>query len=497
MRRTLAWQLTARYLLVLAAVLALLGGFQYVALRRFLLSAAATRLQADTRQPLASYRRALRAGGSGTGRAAADLVRAVAGPRTRAWVVSATGAVLAAAPGPSRSGPPPEATPTGPPGPAARPPAGPLRRHPGGPPAPPPGLPGGAHVSAGLLALTLPLGPGPDAAGPRLVVATPVAGVLGVLGRELRLLVVGGLAAIALGAASAALAVRQALRPLRRITTAARDIRGGDLSARAGGQGAPEEVAQLAIAFDGMVDRLAAAIAEERETHHQMRRLLDDASHELRTPLAAISGTLEVLQGGAGDDPDSVRSGLRAAYLQARRMGGLVAGLLALARAERPEGLPLQALDLEGVLQGIRGAAERLCADHRLRWEPAGDDLPVLANAEALGGAILNVLDNAARYSQPGTEIELRAARVGDAAEVVIRDHGCGIPPECLPLVFDRFYRCPPTPGRPSPPGTGLGLAIVASVLQRHGGSVAIESAVGQGSSVRLHLPCRGTAGAA
>lgn len=497
MRRTLAWQLTARYLLVLAAVLALLGGFQYVALRRFLLSAAATRLQADTRQPLATYRRALGAGGSGAGPAADHLVRAVAGPQTRAWVVSAAGTVLAAAPGPSRLAPPPVATPTGMRAPAAPAQAGPPQRHPGQPPAPPPALPGGARVSAGLLALTLPLGPGPATAGPRLIVATPVAGVLGVLGRELRLLIVGGLGAIALGAASAALAVRQALRPLRRITTAARDIRAGDLSARAGGQGAPEEVAQLATAFDGMVDRLADAIAEERETHHQMRRLLDDASHELRTPLAAISGTLEVLQGGAGDDAESVRSGLRAAYLQARRMGGLVAGLLALARAERPEGLPLHALDLGGVLQGIRDAAERLCADHHLRWEPAGEVLPVLANAEALGGAILNVLDNAARYSPPGTDIELRAARVGDAAEVLISDHGCGIPAECLPLVFDRFYRCPTTPGRPAPPGTGLGLAIVASVVQRHGGSVAIESAVGQGSSVRLRLPCRGAAGAA
>ncbi len=472
MRGTLAWQLTSRYLLVLAALLIASAGFQYVALRHFLLTAADDRLTAVARQPVAVYQAAVRSGVP-VSTAAEDLVRSVAGPQTAAWVVGPGGSVWAAAAGPGHPKPP--GLPKG-------------RPHLPGPP--PPAGPGRALVSGGELVATVRLGPGrPGRQGPAvLVLGTRVRDVLAVLGSEVRLLLLGGIGALTLGGASGAWAVRRSLRPLREMTLVADRIAGGDLTARAGQAHAPDEVSRLAGAFDGMVDRLAAAIDEERATHQQMRQFLDDASHELRTPLTALSGTLEVLQGDAGRDLQAVREGLRSAYRQSRRLAGLVSGLLALARAERPEGLPLEPTDLQTVLTSVRPTAERLAADHHLQWEAPVAALPVLANADLLGGALLNVLDNAVRYSPLGAKIQLHAARRGDAAELTVADQGIGIPAQSLPHVFDRFYRCPPADSR-SAPGTGLGLAIVRSVMERHHGTATIESAPGQGTTVRLRLP--------
>lgn len=512
MRRTLAWQLAARYLLVLAALLGGSAAFQYVALQHFLLVAATDRLRTAARQPVHDYAAGL-AEGTAPDAAAQTLVDSVSDRRTMAWVIGPDGSVWAEA-GAAQALPPtlPSAqqplaagqTPSGThPLPPSQPLSGPVstsqpqpprQSQPPKPPSSPgrpPGGPGQArpYVVGGQLVFPMPLPPVQGGGAPTLILATNLRDVLAVLGSEIRLLVLGGAAALVLGGASAVLAVRRALRPLTAISAAAERIAGGDLQVRAGRPGVPEEVAHLARAFDAMVDRLTAVLAEERATHQQMRRLLDDASHELRTPLTALSGTLEVLQGDAGDDPAVLREGLRIAYRQSRRMGSLVAGLLALARAERPEGLPLHPTDLGEVLLSIRPAAERAAADHRLQWTVPVGDLPVLGNPDALGGAVLNVLDNAVRYSPIGTEISVQARRAGDLAEVTVTDHGPGIPPECLPLVFDRFYRCPPAPGAPSQTGTGLGLAIVRSVMEQHRGTASIESAPGQGTTVRLALP--------
>ena len=482
MARTLAGQLILRYVVVLGLLLAASAAFQYVELRHFLLQAGTLRLQADALQPLATYRDAVRAGTSPTS-AAATLARRAAGPQTHAWVVSPNGRVVARAAGPGNPAPP--ILPTR---------AGPTPRghdHHGGAalaPEPrgfgPPGRgmpPGGILIDHQLVAI-IPLGPLHGS----LVLATAAANVLGVLRRELRLLLLGGLVVAAAGAASAAVAVRQAFGPLRDIERVAGRIAAGDLEQRAGGRRAPAEVATLARAFDAMVDRLTAAIGEERSMRQQMRRFLDDASHELRTPLAALSGTLEVLQGDAGEDADAVHAGLRAAYRQARRMASLVSGLLTLARADRPEDLPLQETDLGVVLAGVRPLAERVAADHDLRWNVPTRPLPVRASPDALGAAVLNVLDNAARYSPPGTTIRLGIEVQDHQAIIGVADGGPGIAPEHLPRLFERFYRAVPAGG---PPGTGLGLAITRSVLRRHGGDATVESAPGLGTTVRLRLP--------
>ena len=479
MRRTLTWQLSARQLFILALLLIGSAGFQFVALRHFLLSAAGTRLSAAVRQPMAAYQADV-AAGTAPSTAAQDLVQAVADPSTLAWVIGPHGSVWAQATGP---------TPLSPPGRSHAPfaPVPGVKR----PSQPPDPQPPGATISGEDLTLRVPL---PTPGTPQhatLIVATPIQDVLGVLGSELRLLLVGGIAALVIGGLSGAWAVRQALRPLRAIRATADQIAAGSLDVRAGQADAPEEVAHLSRAFDAMVDRLAAAIEDERSTHQQMRRFLDDASHELRTPLTALTGTLEVLQGQAGTDPEALREGLRAVYRQARRLSTLVAGLLSLARAERPDGLPLVRTDIVDVLENIRLTVERLTADHRLEWVKPAVPLPVLADTTILGSAVLNVIENAVRYSPLDTPIRIAARSDHTVAEVAISDQGPGIPAECLPHVFDRFYRCRPAGSSPTEAsqGTGLGLAIVRSVMLQHHGEATIDSIVHAGTTVRLRLP--------
>lgn len=513
-RTTLAFELGLRYLLVLGVLCCASATFQYIALRHFLVATASRQLAAAVRQPVADYHKAIAAGVSAAA-AAQTLVRAVADPSTMAWVILPSGAVMAEsagphappvphglereAPAPARptaagTGPPPIIRPRG----ATRQVAGDAGPPPARPPSP---TPEATRIASSDVALETPLGSpgvgkpgrvGTAAGAPEpetLIVATPVRRVLAVLGSELRLLILGGLAVLAIGGASGALAVRAALSPLRRITAVADRIAAGDMSPRSAAAGDPRDVAHLAIAFDSMVDRLTTAVIEERATHQQMRRFLDDASHELRTPTAALAGMLEVLQGEAGQNPKALRSGMRAAYRQARRLGALVSSLLALARADRPAGLPLEATDLGVILEAVRPAAERLAADHRIDWRPPSTPCPLLANAEALGSAVLDLIDNAVRYSPSGTTVRLVAVPADDAVHLSITDHGPGIAGEHLPHLFERFYRCPPAPGVTAPTGTGLGLAFVRSVVERHHGTVAMESRLGDGTTVRIALP--------
>lgn len=473
MRRTLAWQLSARQLLVLAFLLVGSAGFQYVALRHFLVTAASRQLRAAVREPVAQYQLAV-AGGTPPVTAAKELVRSVADPRTLAWVIGPDGSVWAQATAPRQLTPPVSGNPVLP---APAPPGAAPRRL------------AGAQTVGGDIVLETRI-PTPRAGGPvTLVVATRLQDIFAILRSEVRLLLVGGLAVLAVGGLVGTLGVRQALRPLRSIRATADQIAGGNLGVRAGHTDAPEEIAHLARAFDAMVDRLAAAIEEERATHRQMRRFLDDASHELRTPLTALSGTLEVLQGKAGEDPAALQQGLRAAYRQARRLGALVSGLLSLARAERADGLPLVRTDVRDILEALRPTVERLAADHQLEWgEPEGP-LPILAEPTVLGSAVLNVVENAVHYSPLGTRIRITARRDGPVAEVAISDQGPGISAEHLPHVFERFYRGHDAgAGEPSH-GTGLGLAIVRSVLSQHGGEARMESSVGKGTTVSLRLP--------
>jgi signal transduction histidine kinase len=284
------------------------------------------------------------------------------------------------------------------------------------------------------------------------------------------------------------------LRPVQRVTAAAREIGATDLSRRIALDGPRDELRDLADTVDDMLARLDRAFAAQRQ-------MIDDASHELRNPLAVIQINLDAVL--SRDDVD-VAERRRASTVTARatqRMAGLIEDLLAAARRAAPAFTDAD-VDL-GHVADEAADAFALLADSdglsvRRRLTPGPGTAGVIGDAEALRRAVDNLLSNAVRVSPPGAEIVLATGHTSGWAWLAVRDHGPGIAPEHQERVFDRFWRgADGTRGRDR--GTGLGLAIVRQVVESHGGSVAVHSSPGAGATFVLWLPLRtgGVAGGA
>ncbi len=246
----------------------------------------------------------------------------------------------------------------------------------------------------------------------------------------------------------------------------------------------------------------------------QMKRLelvrrdfVANVSHELRTPLAAIAGYTETLLGGALDEPERARRFLGIIERHTDRLGRLVNDLLTLSdlelgRTELRRGAVDAADAIEAAFEVLHVKAEQ--AGVVLASSVAPDTPPLDADRDRVEQTILNLVDNAIKYTPAGGRISVRirplsAAEVpeilrrGDAppyCELVVADTGVGVPPEDLPRLTERFYRVDKARSRELG-GTGLGLAIVTHIVQAHGGTLHIDSAVGRGTTVRVVLPAR------
>jgi two-component system phosphate regulon sensor histidine kinase PhoR len=225
-----------------------------------------------------------------------------------------------------------------------------------------------------------------------------------------------------------------------------------------------------------------------------MRRdFVANVSHELKTPLAAIRGYAETLRDGALDEPPTARRFTERILQHCRRLQALLDDLLTLSRLESVAApAEREPVDLSAVVQR---AAELLAAAARERQvtlelpEIAEERMPAVpGDADGLERLVLNLLDNAIKYNQPGGQVTLRLAQADHAALLEVSDTGIGIPPESLPRIFERFYRVDKGRSRDEG-GTGLGLAIVKHVAQAHGGQVDVESRMGKGTTFRVRLP--------
>ncbi|MFG6449586.1 phosphate regulon sensor histidine kinase PhoR [Roseateles sp. BYS180W] len=228
----------------------------------------------------------------------------------------------------------------------------------------------------------------------------------------------------------------------------------------------------------------------ERERHDAMRRdFVANVSHEIRTPLTVLSGFIETLDKLPLTDVERRRV-LQLMGEQATRMQSLVGDLLTLAQLEGgPKPPPDQWLHLEAVLQRALSDAQALSAGrhHISRGEPC--ELAVAGVKGELLSALANLLSNAVRYTPEGGSIQVQWARLADGScEISVSDNGPGIAREHLPRLAERFYRVDGSRSRDTG-GTGLGLSIVKHVAQRHGGTLRIESEVGQGSRFVVLLP--------
>jgi two-component system sensor histidine kinase MprB len=275
---------------------------------------------------------------------------------------------------------------------------------------------------------------------------------------------------VAAAAALAAFVAAAALKPIRRLTTAAENVAAtGDLTQRVEATGS-DELGRLASRFNSMLAALEESVGRQR-------RLVADASHELRTPLTAARTNVDLLREGKLPE-DEGRRALDEASIELNALTTLVSDLVELARGEerklRVEDVQLDEL-VEGVVERAKSRAPNATFVTSLTPTKVRVD-PVL-----LERAVSNLLDNAVKYSPEGAPIEV-IVRDGD---VIVADHGPGVADEDLPRIFDRFYRAAASRSKP---GAGLGLAIVREAAEAHGGHASVESSSG-GARFKLTLP--------
>ena len=266
-------------------------------------------------------------------------------------------------------------------------------------------------------------------------------------------------------------------RPLERLAHVARRIAAGDtgLDVPVAGGG---EISELGQAFREMTRKLEAR-------HRYISAFAADVAHEFKSPLTSIRGAAELLAEGAADELDARERFLENIALDAARLDRLVSRLLELSRIDASEEAPVL-VDLEAL---VRRAVERSQGPDGGVVLEYTSSIPVIpARPADLEAALLNLIDNALKFSPPGCKVEVRVSgRAGQGTvTIAVSDQGPGIPEQNLPRIFERFFT---TDADRS--GTGLGLAIVKSVVEALGGTVSVRSTVGQGSCFSLHLPAR------
>jgi two-component system, OmpR family, sensor histidine kinase MprB len=293
---------------------------------------------------------------------------------------------------------------------------------------------------------------------------------------------IGGIG-VALAALAGVAVARAGLRPVQRLTAATERVaRTGELAPIP--VDGSDELARLTASFNDMLGALAAS-------QEQQRRLVADAGHELRTPLTSMRTNLELLASaerpGAPALPESDRTEiLDDLQAQIAELSTLVGDLVELAREDAPQ-VVHEPVELTDVVSQALERARRRAGDVEFSatlvpWTLVGD-------ATALERAVLNLLDNAAKWSPPGATVRVQMRQLDPWSLLLeVADTGPGIAEQDLPRVFDRFYRAT---GDRDMPGSGLGLSIVRQVAVRHGGAVWAGRAPEGGALLVLRLPGR------
>ena len=288
---------------------------------------------------------------------------------------------------------------------------------------------------------------------------------------------------VGLGAATASLFVAVWLtpslfRPLEDIASVAGQItRADDLSRRVPGAERSDEIGDLAHSFNQTLERLERLFRSQQ-------RLLADVSHELRTPLTAMQGNVDLMRRMGEVDWTS----LDIIHDEIQRMTRLVSDLLLLARADSG-GMSLQAktLELDNLFFEVYRQAQLLPKEVDLVIT-AVDQICVYGDPDRLKQLLLNLIDNAIKYTPTGGHVYLALSKENGWATIQITDTGIGIPPEDLAHIFDRFYRVDKSRTRQQG-GSGLGLSIAQSIVKAHKGQIQVRSEVGQGTTFSVMLP--------
>lgn len=294
--------------------------------------------------------------------------------------------------------------------------------------------------------------------------------------RTLLILVLGaGLIASALIALTV---TRRGLRPLAKMRRMFERVQPAHLNERIDPQRWPTELRPLAASFDDMLGRL-------EDSFTRLSQFSADLAHELRTPIGNMLGEAQVVL-TRDRKADEYRAVVESTAAECERLSGIIDNLLFLARAESAEQqLARSSFNARAAIEKIVGFYQTVAEDRNVDLSCSGD-AEIFADPILFNRAIGNLIDNALRFTRDNGKIRITVRDLGKSAEINVIDNGSGISPEHLPRVFDRFYRADPSR---SSGGTGLGLALAKSIVDLHGGTVAIQSEVNRGTTVTLRFP--------
>lgn len=276
--------------------------------------------------------------------------------------------------------------------------------------------------------------------------------------------------------------IARSLRPLRRICQLTESISADQLGeAKLELKSAPTEVKQLATTFDEMLMRLHTA-------WEQQRQFVSDVSHELRTPLTIVSGYLQSVQRRGTNLNEPQREAVAMAASEADRTIQLLQDLLTLARADNGQmHFQLETLSLNEFVRQTIGLAEQ-CNDRPIHFQESSSPVLVRVDSNRLKQVLLNLIDNAIKYSEPEQPVTLTVEKKGQFAMLAVRDRGMGIPLAQQTRIFERFYRVDEARSR-STGGTGLGLSIVKTLVEGMGGEIRVSSQLGEGTTFTVSFP--------
>jgi heavy metal sensor kinase len=274
--------------------------------------------------------------------------------------------------------------------------------------------------------------------------------------------------------------IRRALRPLVQLSQLASGLEPNRLSqTQLPVTHAPREVTALAEALNMMLDRLS-------EAWQRQRQFVSDVSHELRTPLTIMLGYVQMVLRRGQNLNEGQREALEIAVAEANRTVQLLQELLDLARADdRHLRLNLEPLVLNELIEEVVKSMANL--NHRPIQVVAPELVSALADRARLRQVLINLLENAIRYSEPEQPVRVSLSQSNPRALIQVQDQGIGISPDNQQLIFERFYRADEARSR-STGGTGLGLAIVKTFVEAMGGSISVQSQLGQGSTFTITL---------
>lgn len=305
-----------------------------------------------------------------------------------------------------------------------------------------------------------------------------------------RIVLMGGLVAVAIALIIGYITSKRITSPISQIQTIAQSISQGNFSERIDIK-TKDELGELAKSLNKMADRLQTQIYNLKKMDKVRTDFVANVSHELKTPLTSIKGFIETLEDGAIDDKQNAKRFISIIKKHTDGLSNILNDLLSLSELELDKDtLKKTDFDLKDLIEEVSlGFGHAVSSKHhKLEKKFAGDSFSIRADKGKIEQVLVNLIDNAVKYTGVKGVIKIYLADKSDRFSITVEDNGIGIPQEHINRIFERFYRVDKARSR-NHGGTGLGLAIVKHIVALHSGYVAIESQVNKGTKVIISLP--------